>query len=371
MKSQNSFLLSTIAFTGLGTLSVFLVSGCSNQDMGMSMGGVSRVIDSGKPYIQSTTEQDEALRQRQFDSALTTWKAQQPDQSDEYTIGPDDILKISIDDLEKPDQTAEILRTVPDNGILEMPLIGNVTIKDFTCKQIVTTLKNAYKDDYIKDPQIAVEVSEHHSRPVIITGAVTKPGIYYLKQNSSTVLEALFLAGGIPANAGKDLTIVRDSPEDKKNESSKTNVTQPKMITIDLKDLIDRGQMSHNLPIFANDVIAVRPKVQKFAYVLGFVNRPGAIEIPSDQDEVSALELLAQAGGVTAIARAQNAFILTERNDERKVVSVDLTKIANGVRPPVYMKAGDTLFVGSSVIAKLSEFVRPTVGVSASAASGL
>jgi len=41
---------------------------------------------------------------------------------------------------------------------------------------------------------------------------------------------------------------------------------------------------------------------------------------------------------------------------------VDLTKIARGVRPPLYMEPGDTLVVGSSTIAKLSEFIRPSVG---------
>jgi hypothetical protein len=44
---------------------------------------------------------------------------------------------------------------------------------------------------------------------------------------------------------------------------------------------------------------------------------------------------------------------------------VDLTKIARGVRPPLYVEPGDTLVVGSSAIAKMSEFLRPSVGAGA------
>ena len=45
------------------------------------------------------------------------------------------------------------------------------------------------------------------------------------------------------------------------------------------------------------------------------------------------------------------------------MIPLDLTKIARGTRPEVRMQAEDTLFVGSSFLARLAEFVKPSAGV--------
>jgi len=76
---------------------------------------------------------------------------------------------------------------------------------------------------------------------------------------------------------------------------------------------------------------------------------------------------VAMAGGLTPTARAEHSYVVREITDREKplVVKVDLTKIARGVRPPLYLRPGDTLVVGSDVIARMSEFIRPSAGASA------
>jgi protein involved in polysaccharide export with SLBB domain len=80
---------------------------------------------------------------------------------------------------------------------------------------------------------------------------------------------------------------------------------------------------------------------------------------------VDALRAVALAGGLVPSARAENSVLVRETAQGQQVVAVDLTKMARGVRPPLYMQPGDTLVVGSSTIAKMTEFIRPSVGVGA------
>ncbi len=53
------------------------------------------------------------------------------------------------------------------------------------------------------------------------------------------------------------------------------------------------------------------------------------------------------------------------------MVPIDLTKIARGSRPPVYMAPGNTLVVGSSMTGKLAEFIRPSASVGANLTPGI
>ncbi|MBA4388059.1 MAG: hypothetical protein C0404_08770, partial [Verrucomicrobia bacterium] len=69
----------------------------------------------------------------------------------------------------------------------------------------------------------------------------------------------------------------------------------------------------------------------------------------------------AMAGGLTGTARAENSTLIRQTPEGQKVVPVDLTKIARGARPQLYLEPGDTVLVGSGFFARLSEFVKPTL----------
>jgi hypothetical protein len=75
------------------------------------------------------------------------------------------------------------------------------------------------------------------------------------------------------------------------------------------------------------------------------------------------------ARGLLPSGRAKNCKLIRRSPDGRNVVeSVNLAKIASGVRPPLYMQSGDTLIVGSSWLAKLAEFIKPSVSAGVNAA---
>ncbi|MCX7591435.1 MAG: hypothetical protein N2255_07385, partial [Kiritimatiellae bacterium] len=133
-------------------------------------------------------------------------------------------------------------------------------------------------------------------------------------------------------------------------------------ITVDLRRLLEEGDVRMNAPIRGGDIVSVPPRKHDCIYVLGYVQRPGAFELKGTEP-LDALQAVALAGGLSSAARAQNSVLITQGPKGRQIVPVDLTKIARGVRPPLYLEPGDTLVVGSGFFAKLGEFVR--VGASA------
>jgi polysaccharide export outer membrane protein len=109
---------------------------------------------------------------------------------DAYVIGPGDVLAINV--WKEP----EISRAVPvrSDGKVSLPLIGELQASGQTPRQLQAMLKEKLQS-FISDPDVTVIVQEARSQKFNILGQVVKPGSYLLT-NTTTVLDAIALAGG-------------------------------------------------------------------------------------------------------------------------------------------------------------------------------
>jgi polysaccharide biosynthesis/export protein len=107
-----------------------------------------------------------------------------------YTIGPDDVLDVTVWN------NAGLSRTVPvrPDGKISLPLLDDVQAAGSTPKQLKADLARRLAK-YIASPEVSVIVREIHSRKVAVVGEVRKPGRYDVGSRAS-VLDALALAGG-------------------------------------------------------------------------------------------------------------------------------------------------------------------------------
>lgn len=110
---------------------------------------------------------------------------------DDYTIGPSDVLAISVW------KDTELTRTVPvrPDGKISLPLIGELEVSGLTALKVQHLISQKL-NDYISNPQVTVIVQEVRSRTYTIVGKVGKPGSYDLGK-PTTVLEAIAIAGGL------------------------------------------------------------------------------------------------------------------------------------------------------------------------------
>ncbi len=436
---------------------LIVMAGCSSQDFGRPIARMGDVVDSGKAYVKDSIEEEGLRRATQLAQILTEWERQKQSVDEDYTLGSDDVMTIGVLALDAPDQVSELTRTISKDGTITLPLVGALPCAGMTARQFQNHVIAAYKGNYLQDPQVDVAVTEYRSAPVVVTGAVGQPGVYYLRHNQSSVLEVLSMADGLSTAAGNDLLIVRrrapaegeggetadgsgaanapspdveplpaslapveDVPEpwtgshivelvaaleaEEAAEQAKEDVDESieavveqvvaaademddaggaddaagndlagletDLITVDLEGLLDDGDIRLNLPVVGGDIVTVPPGRQEYVYVLGYVQRPGAFEL-NDRKRVRALQAVAMAGGLSGAARAQNSFLIIDNPTGRQVVSVDLTKIARGQRPPIYMETGYTLVIGSGFFARMAEFIRPSVSAGASLTPGL
>jgi polysaccharide export outer membrane protein len=121
----------------------------------------------------------------------------------DYRIGPDDILTITV--FQVDDLSGEYI--IDGAGQLRMPLIGGVQVAGMTAPEIELTLETLYGADYLQNPEVTVYVSEYQSQQITVMGEVNFPGMFPLK-GQTTLMEALALARGVNRIADMDTIIV-------------------------------------------------------------------------------------------------------------------------------------------------------------------
>lgn len=91
--------------------------------------------------------------------------------------------KLSLDDV-----------TIDPDGNLIMPLVGQVKAEGLTTQELSQRLSSALRR-YIRQPEVAVNVTEFASRKVTIEGAVKSPGVFQMV-NQMTLMDAIALGQG-------------------------------------------------------------------------------------------------------------------------------------------------------------------------------
>ena len=94
---------------------------------------------------------------------------------------------------------------VGEQGTVSLPLIGSLRLGGLTISQAERQIVEAFKPDYLLDPQVSIEVLNY--RPFYILGEVRNPGSYpYVI--GMTVTEAVALGGGFTHRARKEKVVV-------------------------------------------------------------------------------------------------------------------------------------------------------------------
>lgn len=120
---------------------------------------------------------------------ITTVWAAEP--SDDYVIGPGDLLKIEVFQVQDYSRTVRVSTT----GRVSLPLVGVVEAAGQTAANLETQLAQRLAAEYIQNPFVSVFIEEYASQKVTVEGEVKKPGVFPLKGRTS-LLEVLALAEG-------------------------------------------------------------------------------------------------------------------------------------------------------------------------------
>ncbi len=236
---------------------------------------------------------------------------------------------------------------VSDSGAVTVPFIGVINAKGLTIPDLETRIAKTLARDYFVNPQVVIVIKEYHSLQYYISGAVRSPGLYRL-DSKPTLMELIAKAGGLMPDRGNVAYILRGSTKEiKKGEDIKRLIKKTKPNRIDLKKLLDQGDMSQNVTLRSGDVVYIPLQksldlAESKIYVDGEVRKPG---IYNYQPGMTAMNACIKAGGFDKFAAPNRTRIIRKEGDKRVVIEIDLNDVREGKAPDVELRPGDRIHV--------------------------
>ena len=279
---------------------------------------------------------------------------------DAYRLGPGDRFAFLVRGRE--DVSREEIIVSPD-GQVALPRVGIVNIRGKTVSEATATFSGRLQAFY-DAPEVTLVMKSYNNNRVFVLGRVANPGAVNF-QGPGTLLEALSLAGGLPADQSKSFLsrcmIVRGSGL---------------VMWIDLKELLERGNMALNARLQNGDVIFIPQSEDQLAYVLGEVRTPGVVPLRS---ELTLLDAVMNAGGPGKNASLSNIFLIRQSQGKGVVERINFKEIISrgDFRKNYVLRDGDLIYVPESGLGKLNYFMTQlapfftTAGVTANALSNV
>jgi polysaccharide export outer membrane protein len=162
------------------------------------------------------------------------------DSSPEFSLGPGDVLHISV----WKDEALNREVLVRPDGKISFPLAGEVQAAGRSVPELRQELEERLKK-YVPDSPVTVVLSQLQSTRIYVVGKVNQPGTY-LMHGDMSVIQALALAGGFTrfADSG-DITILRQGENGQK------------AIAFDYGDVAGGDNLKENIVLQPGDTIVV------------------------------------------------------------------------------------------------------------------
>ena len=241
--------------------------------------------------------------------------------SDTYVIGANDVLSVSC----RQDPAVTGKYRVEEGGSINMPYIGRVAAGGKTIAQLMIDLAKGYAD-YIRNPEIFVDVDSYKSQSVMVGGAVRDPRRVEMR-GQLTLLDALAAAGSPTADAGDDIQIAHHSNAVDSGSAPDTISPDDPSIVHVKRSQINLGR--NNIVLQDGDIVYVTP-AQHFT-LAGYVRNSGSYVWT---DGMTLDQALALAGGL---------------QDRGSMGRIKARRMVNGKMGDVELKAQDKVLPGDVI----------------------
>jgi len=192
----------------------------------------------GNANPQSSSEAQSKTAPAQTAAPAPSAKAEA---DDTYVIGPSDVLAINV--WKEP----EISRAIPvrSDGRISLPLIGEVEAAGHTPHQLQQEIARKLQS-FISEPDVTVIVQEIRSQKFNVLGQVARPGSYLLT-DSTTVLDAIALAGGFRDFAKqRSIYVLRKGADGSQSR-----------LPFNYKDVVKGKNIEQNIKLLPHDTVVV------------------------------------------------------------------------------------------------------------------
>jgi polysaccharide biosynthesis/export protein len=250
-------------------------------------------------------------------------------------IAPGDLLHIQVADTPEMDADAR----VTDRGMVPIVGIGEVTLAGLTPSDAATAVRDKLIErHYLNHPQVSINVVEFATQQVSVIGEVKTNGAYEIT-TPRPILDVLALAGGLTPQADRHILLERNGD---KQHPLEYYVSNDGAQAIERQVMVDPG----------DTIVVSRAGI---VYVLGDVNRPGGYVMSNNESQLTLLQGLALAGGVSRAAKQGHAHLIRQKpGGGFSDTELSVGDIQKGKRPDLALLPGDVLYLPFSYARNLA-----------------
>jgi polysaccharide export outer membrane protein len=240
----------------------------------------------------------------------------------DYVLGPDDLIEISVYQVDELNRTVR----VSSSGFINLPLAGMIKVSGLTAPELENEISKRLQK-YLQEPIVSIFIKEYRSQSITVLGAVVKPQVYVVTRQNF-LIDIISISGGLTKDAG-DICYVRRGNE---------------TIIVNIKDLLIGGDMKLNIPVFSGDIIHV--PLGGIIFVDGSVNFPGSFNM---QGTITITQAIAMAKGLKFEAIRDEIKVYRDSGKAtRDIIDIDYDAILEKKSPDIFLKDKDVLIVPKS-----------------------
>ena len=222
-------------------------------------------------------------------------------------------------------------------------MVGTLPLRDLTREAAQDAIRGAFSKFYT-EPSVTVRVDKYTSYHIYVLGRVTNPGALEF-ETQPNLLQVLTRAGSLPVGgAGAEkaglvrCAIFRGTD---------------KIIWVDLRPLVTRGNLSLNIRLAPNDLVYLPDADDRLVYVLGDVKSPGAYRLTAD---MSFMDAYSQAGGASEDADTNHTALIRASVGQREIPMKQI--LAGHKELNMALEEGDIIFVPKRGLAKFAYYLQ-------------
>jgi protein involved in polysaccharide export with SLBB domain len=264
-----------------------------------------------------------------------------------YRIGPLDELSITVwgakeiwSEITDQSQQPTRVTTVLEDGTIVLPLLPSVHVGGLTVGEALKKIGTSYREVLGTSFQVDGQVTKYRSKPVLLDGAVNRPGTVYLSNEVRTLGEAIISSGGYPdiAEPSKGILVRGD-----------------RRFAIDYRSAQAGGNDLSNTELQPGDRMFFPSRESGIFYVLGEVLAPGAFPIPPKG--MSLAQGLALAKGPNMLkADMESIFLVRVSEKDPRIYRLALRDIL--ASSDQMLVPGDRIFVPPTLLSNWEETLR-------------
>ncbi|MFP6769200.1 MAG: SLBB domain-containing protein [Planctomycetaceae bacterium] len=292
------------------------------------------------------------------------------------SIAAGDVLEVTIASGLTTNETLNWpVRVNLGTGLANMPGIGLLPLAGLTLEGAEAAITAAcINKGLFLSPNVTVMMKQPFKNRIMVLGGVKEPGVYELSRERSSLLAAIYAAGGLASDAGTNIEI-KHGPDGGRTTAPvrvagysvpQTGQTGARTVRINLVRETESGSAAHYVSDGAT--VMIEKRNPEPIHVMGLVKKPNRYDFPAAHD-VRVLDAIAMAGGV-ASAVADKIYVIRpvpESGGQTAVIQLSLQDAKGDARQNLRLQPRDTISVEhtpATIVLEAVKIIRFGLGAS-------